>query len=482
VETALGYHVLRVESRQDAREVSLEEARERIRDRLSRPARAEAERAFVAEILARAKVNHEPVPRSFSSCRASCSPLTPRGAEIVERVVAKVNGQIITLSEFQARQIAAAQGARVDPANIGPFLRQNNARILQDAIDEILILQKAQDAGIRAPSQWIDEAIDGIKKDNNITSEEQFQDALEREGLTLGELRQNIERGVLRRIVMQRDIQPKIEAGEAELLAEYEKLKATEFTKAPTVTLQEILVAEGPGAEALAREVAARARAGEDFADLARAHSAAPSRAQGGDIGQFSSGRAEPRAREGGVRPRGRLRLRPPPRRGGLPDREGDRQDLGEHDPLRRRQGEGPRPGHDVPLRGGLRRLHRGAPQDAVVELRVREVPLQLTGPIPEGSLLEALEPLAPGADPGPGPASTAPRQSPRPSARGRRRDHHDAPGRAGAGGAPAPAPPPAFQPSRPSTPAGAEGAPALARRVSRSAARSSATPSTRPR
>jgi peptidyl-prolyl cis-trans isomerase C len=62
VETALGYHVLRVESRQDAREVSLEEARERIRDRLSRPARAEAERAVVAEILARAKVNHEPVP------------------------------------------------------------------------------------------------------------------------------------------------------------------------------------------------------------------------------------------------------------------------------------------------------------------------------------------------------------------------------------------------------------------------------------
>ena len=40
--------------------------------------------------------------------------LVPSGAraEIIERVVAKVNGQIITLSEFQARQIAAAQGAR----------------------------------------------------------------------------------------------------------------------------------------------------------------------------------------------------------------------------------------------------------------------------------------------------------------------------------------------------------------------------------
>jgi peptidyl-prolyl cis-trans isomerase C len=59
VETALGYHVLRVESRQPAREPTLEEARERIRDRLARDARGVAERAFVAEVLARSKVNHE---------------------------------------------------------------------------------------------------------------------------------------------------------------------------------------------------------------------------------------------------------------------------------------------------------------------------------------------------------------------------------------------------------------------------------------
>jgi peptidyl-prolyl cis-trans isomerase C len=64
VETALGYHVLRVESRQQAREPSLEEARERIRDRIARAKRAEAERTFLAEILARAKVNHEAALRS----------------------------------------------------------------------------------------------------------------------------------------------------------------------------------------------------------------------------------------------------------------------------------------------------------------------------------------------------------------------------------------------------------------------------------
>jgi parvulin-like peptidyl-prolyl isomerase len=59
VETALGYHVLRVESRQQAREPTLEETSEGIRARLARDKRAEAERAFTAEVLARAKVNHE---------------------------------------------------------------------------------------------------------------------------------------------------------------------------------------------------------------------------------------------------------------------------------------------------------------------------------------------------------------------------------------------------------------------------------------
>jgi peptidyl-prolyl cis-trans isomerase C len=59
IQSPLGYHVLRVESRQAARAVPLEEARERIRDRLAREKRVAAERAFVAAIMARAKVNHE---------------------------------------------------------------------------------------------------------------------------------------------------------------------------------------------------------------------------------------------------------------------------------------------------------------------------------------------------------------------------------------------------------------------------------------
>lgn len=59
VGTPLGYHVLRVESRRAAREIPPVEAREKIRGRLARDKRAQAERAFVAQVMARARVNHE---------------------------------------------------------------------------------------------------------------------------------------------------------------------------------------------------------------------------------------------------------------------------------------------------------------------------------------------------------------------------------------------------------------------------------------
>lgn len=58
IESPLGYHVLRVDSRQAATTPSFEEASAEIRDRLARERRAAAERAYVAGIMARSKVNH----------------------------------------------------------------------------------------------------------------------------------------------------------------------------------------------------------------------------------------------------------------------------------------------------------------------------------------------------------------------------------------------------------------------------------------
>ena len=67
IQTSLGYHVLRVDSRQPARELSLEEARGWIRERLTRERADAAVRAFVADLLSRARVNHEAALRTAPS-------------------------------------------------------------------------------------------------------------------------------------------------------------------------------------------------------------------------------------------------------------------------------------------------------------------------------------------------------------------------------------------------------------------------------
>src|SRR6185503_17304261 len=140
------------------------------------------------------------------------------GAEVVERVVARVNGDIVTLSDFEARQIADVQAARVTPDRIEAYLRDNNRRILQDAIDEVLILQRGADLGIHLRPEYINEVIDGIKKENNITDDADLRRQLRREGMTLEALKRNIERSIVKRQVLSRELEGRTTVTDAEAL------------------------------------------------------------------------------------------------------------------------------------------------------------------------------------------------------------------------------------------------------------------------
>ncbi|HUG55220.1 MAG TPA: peptidyl-prolyl cis-trans isomerase [Vicinamibacteria bacterium] len=210
-------------------------------------------------------------------------------AEIVERIVAKVNGDIVTQSEFEARQLAAVQAARVAPSEIERYLRQNNQRILQEAVDDLLIVQRAGELGIRLRPEYVVDIIEGIKKENNIADDAELRSQLRREGMSLDDLKRNIERSVLRRQALSRELEPKTAVTDADVRAEYEGSKA-DYTRSASVHLQEIVVPDAAQAE----DVVRRARGGEDFGTLARVHSTAGSRATGGDLGKVARGDMNP--------------------------------------------------------------------------------------------------------------------------------------------------------------------------------------------
>jgi peptidyl-prolyl cis-trans isomerase SurA len=311
----------------------------------------------------------------------------PLRAEILERVVAKVNGEIITLSDFQSRQLAAAQAARISPDRIELFLRQQNAKILQDAIDDLLLSQRAVELGMRLRPEVARDIIEGIKKENNLETDAELQEQLRREGMSMDDLKRSIERSIQRRQVLQREVESKVAVSEEEAYAEYQAKKA-DFTKPPTVTLQEILV-QGADARAQAQALLARARAGEDFPALARAYSRAPSAKNGGDLGKLAHGEMNPELeKQAFALAKGALSEPIPQGDGFRILRVVEKTELSvvpyeeAKKSIRQRLGE-------ERIQAEYKAYVDGLRAKAVWEIKVREVPLQLSGAVPDNVLLD---------------------------------------------------------------------------------------------
>jgi parvulin-like peptidyl-prolyl isomerase len=248
---------------------------------------------------------------SLACALAVGSPALLRGAEIIEQVLVKVNGEILTKSDLEERQVAAlrAQNRNIRPEDakdetLQKMLAEVTPTVIADAIDELLILQRGKELGFALSDEQFGQIVANIRKENRLESEEQFLAALKSEGLSLPDLRRSIERQMIVNRVQQQDVMDKISVTEAESAAYFAAHK-DEFTTPAAVTLREILVAvperapEGTanaGQEGLnvgldeeakvkAEALRHRITAGDDVATLAAASSDAPSKANGGLIG-----------------------------------------------------------------------------------------------------------------------------------------------------------------------------------------------------
>ena len=229
---------------------------------------------------------------------------TPTGAEIIEQVLVNVNGDILTKTEFEQRQVAALRArpelgnVTVDSPELKRALGEVTPQIILDAVDELLLIQRGRELGLALGDEQFTGILDNIKKSNNIESEEQFQAALKQEGMTMADLRRQLERQMLATEAQRRDVTDKISVTEAEAQAYYDTHKP-EFTTPSEIALREILievpvsdrgvnVAEDDALKEEAETLRKRLLAGEPFARLAAEVSDAPSKANGGLIGPIN--------------------------------------------------------------------------------------------------------------------------------------------------------------------------------------------------
>ena len=236
--------------------------------------------------------------------------LAPLRAEILEQVLVKVNGDIVTKSEFERlqveflRQRPELQNVTPESPELQKAVAESTPQLILSAVDELLLVQRGRELGYTMTDEQFKSVLDNIKKDNNIEDEAKFQEALKQEGMTLADLRRQLEKNMLQTRVQQNEVLAKISVTEDEAHTYYDA-HTREFTTPSSIMLREILiavqasdrgvnVAQDDAAKAKAAAVRNRLLGGEPFARLAGEVSDAASKANGGLIGPVNSDELAP--------------------------------------------------------------------------------------------------------------------------------------------------------------------------------------------
>ena len=228
-------------------------------------------------------------------------------AETIEAVLVKVNGDILTKTDLEQRQVQYMRAKNLQPADdaaLKKTIEDITPEVVSEAIDELLLVQRGKALNYKMTDEDFDRVVQNIRKENKLDTEEAFQAALKQEGMTLPELHKAMERQMLIARVTQNEVMSKVGITEEEA-RKYHSEHLKDFTKAGTVTIREILVkvpvengsinvAADQTAKQKADDIHKRALAGESFDQLASEFSDSPSKANGGLIGPLNMNELTP--------------------------------------------------------------------------------------------------------------------------------------------------------------------------------------------
>lgn len=212
-------------------------------------------------------------------------------------IVAIVNSEPITNQEVRNRMLQLEQQLSAR-GGVMPSRQELAAQVLERLISERSQIQLARDSGIRIDAQAIDNAVLGIARQNQL-SIDQFRQRMREEGVDFNTLRNNLRDDLLLQKVREREVEPRVRVTDSELEAFIAEQRDTGGGDVD-INIAQILVAVPESASqaqvaqfaAKAQSAFERAKAGQDFAALARELSDAPgARDNGGQMGLRSADR-----------------------------------------------------------------------------------------------------------------------------------------------------------------------------------------------
>jgi len=212
---------------------------------------------------------------------------------VIEQIVAKVNGEIITRSELERMKRGMAEDMKAQgasAADIEQALKEREKDFLREKIDTMLLVQKGRDLSINLDTE-VTKYVAELQRKSKIADSDKFQAYIrENTGMTYEDYRAEIKNNMLTRRVIGQEVSSKIVIPKAELRKYYDEHKS-EFQREERVFLREIFLsvdgksdAEKAVVEKKAKDLVARAKRGEKFNELARDNSDSESAKSEGEL------------------------------------------------------------------------------------------------------------------------------------------------------------------------------------------------------
>jgi len=208
----------------------------------------------------------------------------PLSADVIDRIVAIVNDDIITLVQLNketALYIKNIESSGYPDEKKKEMMQEIHKKMLNAMIDQSLTQQEAKKYHINVSDTAIDNAVENVKKAKSL-SQEEFEYALEQEGLTLKEYRENIKKQILQSKLINRAVKSKVIITESDIKKLYEA-NIEKYSGTKKYHLRNILMAD----EDEIKEIKKKLDENKEFITLAKKYSIAPNAQDGGDLGTF---------------------------------------------------------------------------------------------------------------------------------------------------------------------------------------------------
>jgi parvulin-like peptidyl-prolyl isomerase len=219
------------------------------------------------------------------------------GQEIVEAIVAIVNDDVITLSDYKNEydNVYRMLSTRFQGEQFDQQWDRAKASLLETMITDLLLLQEASKMGLNV-SEQVKMTIENIKSENNLATDEQLRQALSQQGMDFESFRRDLETQFLKQNIIYGEVGRRIVIDDSVIVAYY-KQHQEEFIEPVEYTIKAIYIAEegkeGDEVEAKKQEIDSRIEAGDDFGQLSSEFSEGPEKDSQGDLGSFKKGELE---------------------------------------------------------------------------------------------------------------------------------------------------------------------------------------------